>query len=348
MANKQKGVKNKNLTKAVISAGVAGTILAGSAGFGIYNHFRSRPQTDTPSNNNDGYIGDTFDDIHNNPILDGITTEPNSTVPPSEFDTFEPVQDDDIITEDNLDETTARALELLTDIARDYFESVTGRKIDLTQQSYEYFKSDTANSGLVTVYGKCTVGSKTKRIATTIELDTTQLADCADPNEFNEAFVASLENAVSLPQANMSVKVENYYVVTNVNIAKRLLQNRLNTLKTSNSSSEEIAYIKNLLSEPEKLELLIVNPSSTETDYGDYKNKFTLLLSTSEYGYTAQGEFNTQSQLRADDKYPTIENYVASNISNIELHSTPQTNENKMLYQINEMTDLQNEDSFTK
>ena len=345
MARKQ-GFKNKHLKRVVVTTLAAGIILISTIGFNIYDRLPNLDKEDPALT--DAVIGDEFDDVHNlNPGGPEITTDPSDTIPPDIFNGFVPEPDieieDEIIAEENFDEDMIEILAILTNATRHYFESVTGEPSDATHSSVDHIIPNNNNS--ITIYGKGQSGSKIKRMVTTISgFDISDYS--TDPNKFAEQFKKDL---IEIPLSQYSIKTETYYQVTNPNIATSLLNARLKELKTSDTNNPEIQYINNLLANLGKLKLLIVDPISTKTDSGNYKTNFTLILSTEKYGYTAQGGFETTYQLRGNDKYVAIENYVQNNISSITINSTPQSEINKTLYEINEKAEeLQNNNSLTK
>ncbi len=340
-------IKNKHLARLVLSASLSGAIIISTAGFGIYQYFKGHPITPNPDGEKETHV--TGDLGHgSDPMIDEITTEQGTAVPPTEFDSFVPGVDagDDIVVEDNFDENMIKSLALLTNATRDYIESITGRTSDVTHTSIDHIISNSDNS--VTIYGKGQSGSKIKRIVA--KIDNFNLANYStEPNEFAAQLAEDLEAALLSSSTQYSVKVDTYYKVTNSKVAKQLLQSRLAELKESGASSEEVAYITELLSKPGALELLIVDPVSTKTDNGTYKTSYTVLMSTAKYGYTAQGGFETSYQLRGEDRYAAIENHLASNSTNIELNSAPQTEINQALALINnEAKELQTENALGK
>ena len=346
MAKKQY-FRNKNLKRIVVTALTAGTILISTIGFNIYNNWPDL-NIDNPDKN-DNAISDRFDDVHAlSPTGPDIITDPNDTTPPNIFNGFEqePELGDDVIASENFDENMIKVLALLTNATRDYFESATGKTSDITHTSVDHIIPN--SDGSVVFYGKGQSGTKIKRMVTTIT-NLSLNSYSTDPNKFIEQLATDLEIALSLPQTQYSTKIDTYYKVSNPQIAKTLLQGYLSELQVVNPTSSEVAYIQNLLSNPGKLELLITNPVSTKTDSGNYRTTFTLILSTEKYGYTTQGSIETTYQLRGDDKYAFIENYISSNSSNIELQATAQSDINRALYNINqEAKSLQDENSLTK
>ena len=331
-----------------MTVGLTGAIVITTIGFSVFDYLKSGSFPIKPSKN-DNYTSDTFEGLDTTPTVPGISTDSSDTVPPTEFDSFVPEQDiqieDGIIAENNFDESMVKILALLTNATRNYIESVTGKKSDATHISIDHI---VPNENSVVIYGKGQSGSKVKRLVVTI--DNFRLSGySSDPNEFAAQLAADLEMGLQSSNTQYSVKVESYYKVSNPQIAKTLLQSRLAELKNSNPSSPEVAFITDLLSNPGAIELLVIEPTSVKTENNTRKTAYRLLMSTKEYGYTAQSSFETAHQLRGEDRYPAIENHLTENVLNIELNSEPQSEINKGLYIINqEAKELENNNSLGK
>jgi len=350
-----KGYKNKGL--AIMSTFLATGVMI-SIGYGFWRG--SQNKNTLPNHPPKGsYVGDSFDKNNiNSPYLEpDITTNPSETDNTSGFEGFVPGPnvnpEEDIIGGATLDQNMLKVLALLTNETRDYFEDVTGKTTTLEHLSVEYI--NLSNEGVITIYGKGMAGSSIKRIVSTIKNPNTTLdiynlnSYVSNPEQFSYELSEGLEEILNSPQTTYTAKAENYYKISNQNITREILQNYLNNLKISNGNRTEIEYLTELLSSSKKIDAMIIDPTSTKTNEGNYKTTFTVLISTSKYGFTTTSSFETPYQLLSKDRYSSIENHLATNTSSITIESIPQSAVNNMLTEINnKANELNNDNSLTQ
>jgi len=347
-----KGYKNKKFAGATALT-VATGLIAASIGLGTLHHSKQQNTPHHPSK--DSFTTGAFIDSNINTPFDepDIITNPSETENTSGFEGFVPEPDintgEDIIGGANLDQNMLKVLDLLTNATRDYFESITGKTTSLEHSSVEYIKIGT--DGIITIYGKGKSGNSIKRIISTIKNHNNTLGIyhldkyTSSPEEFSYEFAKSLKEVLNSPQTTYAATAEAYKTVSNENTTREILQSHLTSLKASNGNNDEIKYLTELLDSSNKINAMIINPLSVETDKGSHENSFTILISTEDYGFTATSSFETPYQPLSI--YPSIENHLATNTSSITIESIPQSPSNKMLNQINN-AELNTESTLTK